>query len=69
MDKNEASTWRVTALMMGVISITIFLIQRSRFMFLDPVFEFAIFHIPAILALNYYIVVDGKESAKRKVVV
>ena len=66
MDKNEASTWRVTALLMGVISITIFLIQRSRFMFLDPVFEFAIFHIPAILALNYYIVVDGRESARRK---
>lgn len=66
MDKNEASTWRVTALIMGVISITIFLIQRSTFMFLDPVFEFAIFHIPAILALNYYIVVDGRESIRRK---
>ena len=66
MDKNEASTWRVTALIMGVISITIFLIQRSTLIFLDPVFEFAIFHIPAILALNYYIVVDGRESVRRK---
>ncbi len=66
MDNSELSTWRITALILGVVSIAIFLVQRSRFMFLDPVFEFAIFHVPAILALNYYIVVDGREGAKLK---
>lgn len=64
---SEQSTWRITALILGIISITIFLIQRSRFMFLDPVFEFAVFHIPAILALNFYIVEEGRKNAKLKV--
>lgn len=48
-------SWRNTAIIMGIISLTIFAVQRSSLMFLDPIFEVCIFHVPAILAVSVYL--------------
>jgi len=48
-------SWKTTALILTILSVTIFLIQRSKYMFLDPAFEVCIFHVPAIISVGMYI--------------
>jgi hypothetical protein len=54
MVSQEISSWRTTAVILLSISLTILLIQRTTWAFLDPVFEICIFHIPAISAVGVY---------------
>ncbi len=54
MVSQELSSWKMAAIMLTTISITILIIQRTSWAFLDPIFEICIFHIPAILAIGVY---------------
>lgn len=40
---------------MLAVSAAVFLIQRFVFMFLDPIFEFCIFHLSALVAVAIYL--------------
>ena len=55
MNNQDVETWKITAIILGIISIVMFLIQRSNYMFLDVFFEFCIFHVPAIIAVGVYV--------------
>jgi hypothetical protein len=52
---SEAGAWRTTAAVMLAVSTAVFLIQRFVAMFLDPVFEVCIFHLPAMVSVVIYL--------------
>ncbi len=54
MNVHDVETWRITAIILGIVSIAMFLVQRSSYMFLDVIFEFCIFHVPAMIAVGVY---------------
>lgn len=56
----ELESWRTTATVMLIMSAVIFLIQRFVAMFLDPVFEASIFHLPALIAVAIYLRKQGR---------
>jgi hypothetical protein len=58
MVSQELGSWRTTAIILLTISLTILIVQRTNWAFLDPVFEVCIFHIPAILAVGIYFYVS-----------
>jgi hypothetical protein len=60
MISQELGSWRTTAIILVTISLTILIIQRTTWAFLDPVFEICIFHIPAVLAVGVYLHVNKK---------
>lgn len=51
----EAVSWRTTAIVMLVISAAVFLTQRFVVSFLDPIFEFCIFHLTALFSVVIYL--------------
>ena len=61
MNATDLKSWKITAIILGLISIALFVVQRTRYMFMDPVFEFSIFHMPAILAVSIYLYYRSKE--------
>ncbi|MCX6649448.1 MAG: hypothetical protein NTV61_08715 [Candidatus Bathyarchaeota archaeon] len=60
MNATDLESWKITAIVLGVVSIVMFAIQRSSYMFLDPVFEFCIFHVPAVIAVGVYVYLRKK---------
>ena len=54
MLKEDEKQWFLTVLVLSSISITLFVIQRTRYQFLEPIFEFSIFHLSAIISVVYY---------------
>lgn len=63
----ELASWRITAYLMLLLSVTVFCIQRFILSFLDPIFELCIFHIPALVAsLIYYKRASMKKIQKGK---
>ncbi len=55
MLKEDDKQWFLTVLVLSSISITLFVIQRTRYQFLEPIFEFSIFHLSAIISVIYYL--------------
>ncbi len=55
LNNQDVETWKIAAIILGIISIAMFLIQRSNYMFLDVFFELCIFHVPAIIAVGVYV--------------
>jgi len=51
---SEKKSWRTTAIVLTLVSLFIGLLQRSRYMFLDPKFEICVFHLPAVLSIIIY---------------
>jgi uncharacterized membrane protein len=51
---SEDDAWRITTLVMLILSASVFIVQRFVVPFLDPVFEVSIFHIPALVAAIIY---------------
>ena len=66
MDTTDIESWKITAVILGLISIVIFAVQRSSYMFLDPVFELCIFHMPAVIAVGVYVHLRKKSVAPLK---
>jgi hypothetical protein len=60
LDATDIRSWKTTAVILGIISIVMFAIQRSSYMFLDPLFEICIFHLPAIIAIGFYVYLKRK---------
>jgi len=60
LNASELESWKITTIILGLISIAIFMVQRSSYMFLDPVFEFCIFHLPAGISLGVYFFIRKK---------
>lgn len=54
MNALDVETWRISAVILGILSLAMFLVQRSSYMFLDVFFEFCIFHVPAMIAVGVY---------------
>lgn len=48
------SNWEVTVVVMTLLSIAIFALQRTLGL-LDPIFEICIFHIPTLLSILLYL--------------
>lgn len=65
--ESELTSWRITAYLMVISSFIIFITQRFIYSFVDAIFEFCIFHIPALVAsLVYYKVARGGQAQKGK---
>jgi len=50
----EYDIWKTATQVLAVVAITVGVIQRTQYMFLDVLFEVCIFHIPAITSLIIY---------------
>ena len=50
----EYDIWRTATQVLAVVAITVGVIQRTQYMFLDVLFEVCIFHVPAITSLIIY---------------
>lgn len=62
---SEKESWRIATAVMLAFSAGVFLIQRFILLFLDPIFEVCIFHIPALAAALVYMR-KGKPVTKRE---
>ena len=51
---SEYDIWKTATQVLAVVAITVGVIQRTQYMFLDVLFEVCIFHIPAITSLIIY---------------
>ncbi len=52
----NASSWRATTYVMIVLSLGVFLIERTSYaIFKDILFEVCIFHIPALICAIIYL--------------
>ena len=51
----DAASWRTTAMVMLTISVAVFITQRFIVVFLDPIFEFCIFHLSALVSVAIYL--------------
>ena len=60
MSDRNIENWRITAYIFVILSVVIFLIQRTSLALIDNIFEFCIFHIPALVASIIYIRVSRK---------
>jgi hypothetical protein len=60
LDATDIGSWKTTAIILGIVSIVMFAIQRSSYMFLDPTFEVCIFHVPAVIAVGVYVYLRRK---------
>lgn len=49
------ASWQTTAMVMLAISTIVFLTQRFIVIFLDPIFEFCIFHLSALISVVIYL--------------
>ena len=55
MNATDLESWKITAITLSIISIAMFAVQRSSYMFLDIIFEICIFHVPALIAVGVYL--------------
>jgi hypothetical protein len=60
LNATDIGSWKTTAILLGIVSIMMFAIQRSNYMFLDPIFELCIFHLPTIIAIGVYVYLRRK---------
>ncbi|MCK5669994.1 hypothetical protein KAI10_01300 [Candidatus Bathyarchaeota archaeon] len=51
---SEYDIWRTATQVLAIVAITVGVIQRTQYMFLDVLFEVCIFHVPAITSLIIY---------------
>ncbi len=63
MNALDLDSWKLTAIILGIISIAMFVVQRSSWMFLDVTFEVCIFHVPALIAVGVYLWLRRKPAA------
>ena len=46
----ERESWRITTILLVILSIVVLLVQRTSWALFDTIFEVCIFHIPALFA-------------------
>ncbi len=62
MGSMDPSSWRKTTIVLIIISISEFLIQRTALAVFDPVFELFIFHFPALFSAVIYLKVRSQKQ-------
>lgn len=63
MNATDLASWKLTAILLGALSIMMFALQRSSYTVFDVGFEVCIFHVPAILAVGVYLYLRRKNEA------
>lgn len=51
---SSSRAWRATAYVLVLLSAVVFIVQRTSWAMFDIVFEFCIFHIPALFSAAIY---------------
>jgi len=62
LDLSDVKSWRRTVIILLAISVAVFTIQRAYFMFLNPVFEFCIFHTTTLASIIIYVYISRKKK-------
>lgn len=52
-------SWRTTTVVLTLISIGVFLLQRTSWAMFDTIFELCIFHIPSLVCAVIYLRLHG----------
>ena len=63
---STAATWRRATYIMLALSVMVFLIQRTRWVMFDLVFELCIFHIPAVFCAIIFYRLLGTSASEPK---
>jgi uncharacterized membrane protein len=63
LDLSDEESWKRTVLVLLTISVAVFVVQRAYFMFLNPVFEFCVFHMTTVASIAIYVYVSRKKKA------
>jgi len=54
MSSSDLNSWRITAIILLIISTIVFMVGKIKWLIFDPIFEICIFYIPTILAISIY---------------
>ncbi len=68
-EDSSTKAWRATTYVLVLLSALVFLVQRTSWAMFDIVFEFCIFHIPALFSAAIYmkiLLVPGKSPKNGK---
>jgi uncharacterized membrane protein len=55
-------SWRTTTIVLALLSVGVFLLQRTSWAMFDIVFELCIFHIPSLVCAAIYLRLQGSKS-------
>ena len=55
-------SWRTTTIVLTLLSVGVFLLQRTSWAMFDTVFELCIFHIPSLVCAAIYLRLQGGKS-------
>ncbi len=58
----DLASWRKTAVVLTLISVSVFLLQRTSWAMFDVIFELCIFHIPSLVCTVVYLRLQGVRS-------
>jgi uncharacterized membrane protein YgdD (TMEM256/DUF423 family) len=60
LNATDLASWKLTAILLGALSIIMFTLQRTSYTVFEVGFEICIFHVPAILAVGVYLYLRRK---------
>ncbi len=55
----DLASWRKTTMVLTLISVGVFLLQRTSWAMFDVIFELCIFHIPCLVCAAVYLRFQG----------
>ena len=55
----DLASWRKTTMVLTLISVGVFLLQRTSWAMFDVIFELCIFHIPSLVCAVVYLRLQG----------
>jgi hypothetical protein len=55
-------SWRTTTMVLTLMSVGVFLLQRTSWAMFDNVFELCIFHIPSLVCAAVYLRLQGSKG-------
>jgi len=50
----KLESWRIATILLVVVSVAVFLVQRTSWAIFDTVFEICIFHVPSLFSALLY---------------
>jgi len=54
-NRNDLKTWRLATLIVVLVAVSVFFVQRFIFQFFDIAFEVCIFYIPVFSMLGFFL--------------
>jgi len=58
----KLKSWRIATILLVVVSVAIFLVQRTSWAIFDTVFEICIFHVPSLFSALLYMRYAGEAA-------